>query len=309
MNILDRMDPYARANRRADLSVAAPLGIASVGGAILALLLIVHAAPGTAQTLSREGLGDNAILVEADEGIEWRPDEQVFEAIGNVTAVRGDLTVYGNVLRAFYRETEESDTDIHRLEAIGNVIIVSPAMEARGDRAVYDFDTGTIVVTGRNVQFETDEYQVFANGNLEYHEFENFAVANGGAKAVTGDREIRADRLYAYFANANGAAGESNNLEVERLFAEGNMVIVTPCEVVQATTGTYFPNTEIAIAEGDVQITRGDSHIVGEVARVNMITGVSQITASRPGEGPRVIGLFTPGSLNDDNEAACATEN
>ena len=181
------------------------------------------------------------------------------------------------------------------MESIGHVVISSPEMEARGDRAVYNVDTGMIVMTGQNVQLDTEKYRIYAAGNLEYHEFENYAVATGGAKAVSGDREITANTLYAYFA-PGGDAG-SGDLKVERLVADGNMVIVTATEIVQADQGTYFPQTEIANAEGNVQITRGDSHLVGESAQVDMVTGVSQIT-SRNG---RVLGLFTPGTFANEN--------
>ncbi|MCZ6603732.1 MAG: hypothetical protein O7A03_01145 [Alphaproteobacteria bacterium] len=272
--------------------------------------VVIHAAlalaltgslPGAlaAQSLGVGDDGDQSILIEADQGIEWRRNEQVYEAIGNAVATRGEFSVRADTLRAFYREQDSGKTDIFMLEAVGNVTITGTDMKAYGDRAVYDLDVGSIIISGRNVRLDTSEYQLLANGNLEYYERSNYAVATGGAKALTGGRELRADTLFAYFTSSGGPNSGTDDEQIERLVAEGNMVIITETEVVQAARGTYFPQAEIAMVEGDVQITRGDSHLVGELAEVNLATGVSRIMAGRPGESrrPRVIGLFTPGTF------------
>jgi lipopolysaccharide export system protein LptA len=259
--------------------------------AVLAVLLHVQI-PAEAQGLRDATRSSDAVLIEADQGIEWRRNDQVYEARGNAVAIRGGLTVKAQVLRAFYRETEPGHTDIFMMEAVGNVTITSKGVEASGDRAVYDVATGRVVLSGQDVQLDTPQYQVFADGNLEYYENENYAVATGGAKAVSGDRQVRADSLFAYFLPSGG---EATDADVERLVADGNMVIVTASEIVHADRGTYFPQTEIATAVGDVQITRGDTQLNGEEAEVNMVTGVSTIKAGS--SGGRVLGLFTPGSL------------
>ena len=86
-------------------------------------------------------------------------------------------------MRAFYRESNPGDTDIYRMESVGHVVISSPEMEARGDRAVYDVDTGVIVLSGTDVQLDTDKYRIYAAGNLEYHDNEKYAVATGDERA------------------------------------------------------------------------------------------------------------------------------
>lgn len=255
----------------------------------LSLVYVAYASPIFSQA---EAQNAEQVRIEADDGIEWRRNDQVYEATGNVVAIRGDLTVNAQVLRAFYRESEPGSTDIFMMEAVGSVVINSQNAQALGDRAIYDVDTGRIVISGQNVQLITSDYTIFADGNIEFFRDQNYAVANGGAKAIIGTRQVRADTLIAYFL-------PDNNLEVDQLIAEGNMVIVTPTETVQADRGTYDPQTEIATASGNVQITRGDSHLVGEEAHVDMVTGISTITAGAAGQ--RVLGIFTPGSFEPQN--------
>ncbi len=259
------------------------------GSLIVAAFLLTLTSPAISQTPSN---GAAQVRIEADDGIEWRRRDKVYEATGNAVAIRGDLTVNARVLRAFYRESEPGSTDIFMMEAVGSVVINSVDTVARGDRAIYDVDTGRIVLSGENVELDTQDFKIFANGNIEFFRNQNYAVANGGAKAIVGTRQVRADTLIAYFL-------PNDDLEVDQLVADGNMLIVTATETVQADGGTYDPQTEIATASGNVQITRGDSHLVGEEARVDMVTGISTITAGPAGQ--RVLGVFTPGTFEPQN--------
>ena len=43
---------------------------------------------------------DAPIVIEAEQGIEWRRDEQVYIATGNAMVARGDISVHADVLKA-----------------------------------------------------------------------------------------------------------------------------------------------------------------------------------------------------------------
>ncbi|MFI4987535.1 MAG: hypothetical protein ACHQF3_08840, partial [Alphaproteobacteria bacterium] len=65
-------------------------------------------APGTGAAAGDNVLGlpgqNNGmpVTVEAEQGIEWQQEKQEYIARGNAKAVRGDVTVYGQVLTAYY---------------------------------------------------------------------------------------------------------------------------------------------------------------------------------------------------------------
>jgi lipopolysaccharide export system protein LptA len=269
--------------------------------AILALavaLLLSHAA--VAQGISLGQKSDVPIEVEADQGIEWLRDQQVYLARGNAKATRGQVTVYGDTLTARYRPrsgakapaTESSggtgNTEIYQLEAVGNVRITTPTETAWADRAVYDADQAVIVLLGHNLKLQTKTDVLTARDSLEYWDKRQLAVARGDALAVHDDRRIRADTLSAQFVEVQG-----QGQKLQRADAFGNVEVRTQLEVARGDKGVYLADREVATLIGNVRITRGDNQLNGEVAEVDMKTGVSRLLSGGAGQA-RVRGLFVP---------------
>ncbi len=71
------------------------------------------------------------------------------------------------------------------------------------------------------------------------------------------------------------------------------VVIRTEAETVQGDRGAYNALSGIALLGGNVRITRGQNQLNGELAEVNMKTGISRLL---PGQAPgeRVSGLVVP---------------
>jgi lipopolysaccharide export system protein LptA len=77
---------------------------ASLGALLLALLLAAPHAEAQNFGLGLNGQDNGKpIDIEADNGIEWQQNNHVYIARGNAKAVRGQTTVYGDTLMAFYR--------------------------------------------------------------------------------------------------------------------------------------------------------------------------------------------------------------
>lgn len=255
----------------------------------LCMLLSVAVAAPTSAQLKVDGSVD-PVTVEADNGIEWVSDQKMYIARGNAKATRGAISVAGETLTALYRETESSETEIYRLEALGGVIIASPERTTYGDRAVYDLDQAVAVVLGKNPRMVTSEQTITATESLEYWEKRRIAVARGNAVAAQDDREIRADALTAFFESKR-----DGTLEVVRMDAIGGVVITTLREVARGDEGVYNVRKGIATLSGDVRITRGETQLNGALAEVNFKTGISRLLSSGTSKsGQRVRGLFTP---------------
>jgi lipopolysaccharide export system protein LptA len=260
--------------------------LAALLATVLFLVLSVAATPVHAQLLQQEG--DDPVTIEADDGIEWVRDEKVYIARGNAKAVRGTLTVSADTLTAAYRAKDSGGSEVYRLEALGNVVILSTEDRAVGDHAVYDIDQEVIVLVGENLSFKNGVDTITARDSLEYWETRRLAVARGDASARREGQRIDADVLTAHFGT--GPKGENR---IEQVDALGNVVITTPEEVVHGDEGVYDVLREIATLEGDVRVTRGENQLNGDRAEVNLKTGVSRML---PGSssGGRVKGLFTP---------------
>ena len=265
--------------------------------ALLAALALAAAcagsAPAGAQAVRAPGGGSGPVVVEAEDGIEWIGASRMYVARGNAVATRGELRVSGDTLTAFYRDAGSGDTEIHRLEALGNVTVAAPGRMAFGDRAVYDLDRRVAAMWGGDLRLVTEGRTITARESLEYWGDLRAAVARGGAVAAGADgRRIRADALTARFAE-----GPDGALEAVRVDAVGNVEIVTPTEVARGREGVYDVRAGVAVLSGDVRITRGETQLNGARAEVNLETGLSRIVSAGNGAGGgRVRALLVPES-------------
>jgi lipopolysaccharide export system protein LptA len=229
--------------------------------------------------------------ITADDGIEWRRDEQVYIARGNVLAIRGEISVYADEMRARYRRGKGGGTDVDKIDVLGNVRIVAPTETVYGDRGAYDVINGVLVLVGKNLRLIGENDTITARDSLEYWERKKIAVARGNAEAVREDKRIKADVLTAYFE-----PGANDGLELNRSEAFGNVRIITPQEYAQGDHGMYYVVRELATLDGNVKITREDNQLNGEYAEVNLKTGISRLLPGPPGSATRgkVRGLLVP---------------
>jgi lipopolysaccharide export system protein LptA len=275
-----------------------------------ALLLGLPAAAGGtghAQGLGLGTKGSKPIEVYANQGIEWNQTEKRYIARGNAKAIQGDTTVYADTLTAHYVETQEKGSEITRIDAVGNVKIVSPQQTVYGDRGVYDARKGVLVLTGKALKLVTKDDVVTARDSLEYYDEKSLAVARGNAvlrqrnPPKGKERTVRADVLTTQSTpkDKGGAKGGSKSAGSDdgprRMDAYGNVVITRPGEIALGDRGVYRPNEDIAELWGKVRITRGKNQMNGERAIVNFKTGVSRLIAGQGGKGqPPVRVLIVP---------------
>ena len=329
----------------------------------LALLVVLGGAgvvPAAAQGIDLSHGGP--IAITSRDGIEWLQQQHEVIAMGDARAVRGNVTVTADRLIAFYRKkadvagatptpaaasaptanagspldvtgTDEGGNEIYRLEAQGNVVIVTPTDRAEGDKAVYDLDQAVMVMTGRALRLTTPNDVLTARDDLEYWSAKHMAVARGDAVVITKDhRRIAADVLVAYTtpqdttqggakptkASASTGAAADDPLgaagKLQRVDAFGHVVISTPTDVVTGDRGVYVPDTGIAVLVEHVRITRGQNQLEGSEAEVNLKSGVSRLLAASHGKGAdgRVQGLIVPneapGALPGDTPGKTAAK-
>jgi lipopolysaccharide export system protein LptA len=292
----------------------------------LAVLLLAPAAA-AAQEINLSG--NAPIEITARDAIEWRQLEQVVLARGAARAVREGVTVTADRLVARYRPradgraspapapaasassdplTGSGANELWRLEAEGNVRIATATDTATADRAVYDMDQAVLVLTGRNLSLANATDRVTARDALEYWSQRRMAVARGSAVVESPGRRLNADTLVAWFLEAAPPAppqaagrsrpsGQPDTGRLDRVEAFNNVVIRTEAETVQGDRGAYSAATGIALLGGQVRITRGQNQLNGDLAEVNLRTGVSRLLS---GPGARVTGLVVPQGSGPD---------
>jgi lipopolysaccharide export system protein LptA len=272
------------------MSKMRPVGFAAVTA--LAGLLAVTAAH--AQSLGFGRGNSDPIQIEANDGIEWQRSNQVYVARGQASASQGGVTVEADELIAHYRSTDSGSDEIYRIDANGNVRILSENETASSDKAVYDVVKGVLVMTGDKIRLVTPQDTIIARDSLEYYEDKQLAVARGDALAIREDRRVRADVLMAHFLAKKGNKRSSS---MDRIEAVGNVHLSTDTDIVTANRGDYRLNAGLATVTGDVRITRGETQLNGDRAEVNLNTGQSRLLNDAPGSqkaGERVRAIFKP---------------
>ena len=207
--------------------------IICAGAAIFGLAALLAALPAprlAAQLLN--GPNDNLPLqVQADSGIEWQQNNQLYIARGNAVASRGPSEVHADTLIAHYREIKGgtgaapppgntvgdagNNTEIYRVEAEGHVTMLRDGQTVVGDRAVYDLDQAIMVVTGKVLKLTTATDVVTARDSLEWYEQKQIAVARGNAVAIRNGKTIKADILTSYMVKtkpADAKPGETKSV-------------------------------------------------------------------------------------------------
>jgi lipopolysaccharide export system protein LptA len=278
----------------------------------LLALSVVPEARAQAINLGSTGSGE-PIEIVARNGIEWNREKQQYIARGDARATQSGTTVEADVLTAYYRQGASSRTEIYRYQAEGNVRIYTPTHRAVGDRAVFDVDTGVLVMTGKNLKLTTPGEVVTARDALEYWDRRQIAVARGDALVLTQDgRRMKGDLLTAHFVDNSAkprsaearnapmpAAGGSGSQRLEKVEAFGDVHVSTDTEIAVGDRGVYNAETGIAVLAGNVRITRGKNMLNGDYAEVNTNTGISRLLS----DSRQVRGLFVPESQKDGGPA------
>lgn len=265
----------------------------------LAAGLILAAAPAAAQTLPG-GSGGQPTDINADQAIEWHQDVKAYVARGNASAKRGDTTLHGDVLTAYYREVAGKGNEVFQIVSEGKVRVIGPTQQVYGDHLVYDMDKQVAVVTGRDLKLVTAQDVVTARDALEYYDAQGLAVARGEAVAVRADRRLRADVLIGQFAK--GPDGKS---EMNRIDGTGNVVVTTATDVARSDKLVYSVPDNTAVLLGSVRITRGENQLNGDAAEMNMATKINRVIAG-PATGGRVKGLLIPGEIQAEAPPSAA---
>lgn len=325
------------------------LRTAFLASSVAAAVLLLSPRQADAQAIDLSHGGQ--ITVTAVGGFDWDQNAQKVTAYDQAQAVRGDVTVTADKLIAYYRKKapapdavdpsspapapaaagdapaappadgspqtgggldNSGSNEIYRLEALGHVHIFTQTDQAWGDKAVYDIDSATLVMTGHALKLTTPQDVLTSRDSMEYYSDTRVSIGRGNATVTTNEgKQIRADVLVGYSAPPDNStkpaqpAGEqksggdplaNGSGKLEKVNAFGHVWVRTQTETITGDRGVYVPDTGIARIVDNVHITRGQNQLQGSAAVINMHTGVATMT-ERP--GARVSGLVVPSNNGD----------
>jgi lipopolysaccharide export system protein LptA len=255
---------------------------------VIALFILTTAPVPPASAQSQ----DQPLDISAEDTLEWDRQNQTFTAKGDAVASQNDVSISADTLTAAYSENNQTgeNFDIHTMTAENNVVITSQDNKAYGDKAVYELAKEYAIMTGDDLRLVTPEQTVTASEKFEYFVTEGKLIAIGNATITRPTDTLRADTLTAFLAT-----NEKGERVLDRMTAQGNVIITTATEKLTGTYGTYNGRTKEAEITGGVTITRGPNILQGERATVDLNTQISRIFGQQSGNG-RVTGTFYPDS-------------
>jgi lipopolysaccharide export system protein LptA len=252
---------------------------------VAGIIAVALGATGAAYSQSLMPGGGGPLNLTA-ESLVWHRDGNKMVATGNARVIRSGVELRANTLTAHSRKGKAGDDDqFYRLDAEGNVQIISKNERVFGDRGEYKIDDQNFVIVGNNLRIESNQGLITARDQLEYWEAKQQFVARGEATIVKEDKRLRADILLALLgANAKGRQ------EIQQINVWGNVLISTASEIVQAGKGVYNVQTGIVRLQQNVKITRGKTQLNGNEGEVNLNTGISRLIGGKR----RVRALIPP---------------
>ena len=162
-----------------------------------------------------------------------------------------------------------------------------------GQRAVLDFEQAILKVDGKNVIYKAGPNIITANQQMEYWERQKMAVARGNAVAIHKGKTLRAEVLKALLRK-----NKTGRSEVYIIEAFKKVLIVGDKDRLRSDSAIYKLDSGIATLKKNVSIVREDSILNGDLAEINLKTGISKLlTVDSVGskkEKPRVRGLIYP---------------
>jgi lipopolysaccharide export system protein LptA len=94
------------------------------------------------------GVTTSRSRITAEKQIDYDTKARTLVARGNAVAVEGDRTLSGDVITAHLREQTDGQLSLQRLEAEGEVRLVTADEDMRADRGTYDLDSGVAMLDG-----------------------------------------------------------------------------------------------------------------------------------------------------------------
>ncbi len=121
---------------------------------------------------------------------------------------------------------------------------------------------------------EPDAPVTITADRLDLSRSEGTALFTGEVLAVQGQMRLTArELLVIYVTLPDGTLGE----EIDRIEAEGEVLLVTPEEAAEGDFAVYTPARNEVLMTGDVLLTQGGNTVAGDRLVVDLETGVGEV--------------------------------
>jgi lipopolysaccharide export system protein LptA len=193
------------------------------------------------------------INIEAEQGIEWQQNNRVYIARGNAKATRGNATVFGDTLIAFYRPV---------CGGAGAAKSSTPGQAAPNkDQPCPDASTARPSGSSQPAERKSGASDPVGGNSTEIYRLE----ADGNVRIATETQTIYGDHaVYDVDQTLLVVTGKNPKLE-------------TPRDTVTARDSLeWYDNKQLAVARGDAVAVREGKRLRGDVLTAEVVKGANE---------------------------------
>jgi len=141
---------------------------------------------------------------------------------------------------------------------------------------------------------------------LEVRDKDKVATFLGSVKLVQGDTTLRCKTLVVFYDQnvapgasvaATAPAGSSNNQQIKRIEAKGDVVVTQKDQTATGENGTFDMASNTVVMTGNVVMTQGVNVVRGDRLWVDMNTGLSRVECKSA--QCKVQALFQPNAVQN----------
>ena len=182
------------------------------------------------------------------------------------------------------------------LESEAPVYITGPDGTLTADKGFYMINKGQNMTFNGHIDVlitsVSDKVHLTAERELIINQGQRTITALQDVVVIQDGYKITADKMVLYYL-PKGKGKE----RIEKIIATGHVVADNKTQKISGNKGIYNPHTSIIEMTDNVVLTQGQNKAYGSTATLNLLTGVSSLTAQENNKPARIKGQLIPSDL------------
>jgi lipopolysaccharide export system protein LptA len=197
------------------------------------------------------------LLIESEQGTMCDHKTHTCTAIGNVKVTKGEFRLECQKLLVVYREPPEGlaskKPEIERIEATGNARFTGrPGEQAFAPRIIYTLATQQLIL-------ESPQHSIASQKKNAYPSLAALAAL---PRVIKDQNLLIAPKITVFLA-----VDSHGKHTINRIKADGRVLISTPDEITMGDSGIYEPDKQLATLKGNVYVTHKKGQLSGSKAQ------------------------------------------
>ena len=187
-----------------------------------------------------------------------------------------------NVFCDYKQGTAASDEPVFITGSMGKVNAKGLLIKDKGNSISLKQDFNAIIYQKK------EQVKITSPDGAEINQVQKTLSTLGKTTIYHQGNILRADKVVAYYTN-------NKDNQIEKIIATGNVSVNNGKQTMSGDKGTYYPSTKKMLMEGNVILSQGNNVVKGDKATLDLISGASDLKATKRIKGQLVPNQFKGG--------------